>query len=230
MFSTMGGRPAMGARYRPPRLRIVLARLHLVRHGEVHNPGGIVYAALPGYHLSEVGRDQAREAATHLARLGPDVLRTSPLDRARETAEAVAAAGGLEAAVDDRLTEWALAGRWQGEAWSEVDPAERQAYLEHPDDLPFTPEPASAMVVRMTEVVEALGAEHAGSAAVLVTHQDPMQALRLALTGQPLRAMTEDKPRHCEIVTLEPAGSGRWVERARWTPETASDLFPPPAR
>ena len=206
----------------------MLARVLLLRHGEVDNPGAVVYASLPGFPLSEIGRLQARQAGDHLASLGPDLLRCSPLDRAIETAAAVSTTTGLEVVVDPRLTEWGLATRWSGQVWDAVDPAELAAYHQHPDDLPFSPEQAGEMARRMMAVVDELGKDHPGSTAVLVTHQDPMQALRLHLTGLPLRSMMQDKPGHCEVVTLEPAEVG-WAETARWRPAARSSAFPPPA-
>src|SRR5665809_35607 len=69
--------------------------VHLLRHGEVHNPEGVLYGRLPGYHLSELGRQMAERAAGHLA--GHDVthLVASPLERAQETAAPLAATFGL---------------------------------------------------------------------------------------------------------------------------------------
>ena len=41
--------------------------VHLLRHGEVHNPQGVLYGRLDGYHLSELGREMAESVAAHLA-------------------------------------------------------------------------------------------------------------------------------------------------------------------
>ena len=79
--------------------------VHLVRHGEVENPDGVLYGRIPGFHLSADGRVMAKAAADFLAGRDVTVLRTSPLERAQETAEPLAAEFGLEAVVDDRLIE-----------------------------------------------------------------------------------------------------------------------------
>src|SRR5215813_6830641 len=81
------------------------AIVHLVRHGEVDNPAGVLYGRLPGYRLSEVGRLMAKAAADYLAGRDVTVLRSSPLERALETAEPIAAEFGLEVVVDERLIE-----------------------------------------------------------------------------------------------------------------------------
>lgn len=40
--------------------------VHVMRHGEVENPEGVLYGRLPGYHLSELGRKMAERVAEHL--------------------------------------------------------------------------------------------------------------------------------------------------------------------
>ena len=81
------------------------AIVHLVRHGEVENPHGILYGRIPGYHLSETGRLMAKTAADYLAGRDVTVLKSSPLERALETAEPFAAEFGLGVEADDRLIE-----------------------------------------------------------------------------------------------------------------------------
>ncbi|MGZ4649283.1 MAG: histidine phosphatase family protein, partial [Kineosporiaceae bacterium] len=79
--------------------------VHLLRHGEVHNPAGVLYGRLPGYNLSELGRKMAERVAEHFA--GQDVthLGSSPLERAQQTAAPTAAALGLTVQIDERLIE-----------------------------------------------------------------------------------------------------------------------------
>ena len=79
------------------------AIVHLVRHGEVHNPDRILYGRLPGFHLSEAGRLMAKAAADYLADRDVTVLKSSPLQRAVETAEPIAAEFGLQPDIDERL-------------------------------------------------------------------------------------------------------------------------------
>ena len=79
--------------------------VHLVRHGEVDNPRGVIYGRLPGYHLSADGQLMAKAAADFLADRDVTVLRCSPLDRAVETAAPIGQQFGLEAEIDERLIE-----------------------------------------------------------------------------------------------------------------------------
>ena len=79
--------------------------VHLLRHGEVHNPDGVLYGRLPGFHLSPEGEHMAKAAAAFLAGRDVTLLLSSPLERALETAAPVAAQFGLEVRVDERLIE-----------------------------------------------------------------------------------------------------------------------------
>src|SRR3954463_8576500 len=79
--------------------------VHVMRHGEVENPEGVLYGRLPGYHLSELGRRMADRVAEHLADHDIAHVVASPLERAQETATPIAVAHGLQIAVDERLIE-----------------------------------------------------------------------------------------------------------------------------
>lgn len=79
--------------------------VHLLRHGEVHNPTGILYGRIPGFKLSERGQKQALTVAEHLADHDIAHVVASPLDRAQQTAAPVADSHRLELATDERLIE-----------------------------------------------------------------------------------------------------------------------------
>src|SRR5260370_3300711 len=96
--SSSGGADA--GRVTPSQLTAVV---HLVRHGEVANPQGILYGRLPGFRLSEDGQVMAKTAADFMAGRDVVVLRSSPLERAAQTAEPIAEQVGLPIEVDDRL-------------------------------------------------------------------------------------------------------------------------------
>ena len=153
----------------------------------------------------------------------------SPLDRAVQTARPIAFAAGIELLTDVRLTEWMLVTRWAGARWVDLParfPGEVEAYLARPTDLDFTPETISEVAARMESVVVDLGAKHSGGTAVIVSHQDPIQALRLMLTGRSLSELQIDKPTHGCVITLTAEHSG-WAETASWIPEVESSPFPP---
>lgn len=195
--------------------------VYLVRHGEVHNPDHTVYADLPGFHLSERGRRQAAWAGRHLSDRPVAALYTSPLDRAVETARSIGAHHGLAPEAVAGLTEWGLMGRWRGLRWPDLDirrPGELEMYLTSPLTMDFTPETVQELADRVGDAVTLLARRHPGEEIVIVSHQDPIQVTRLALTNRPLGKLHQAKPRHCEIISLAPGA--RWTETGRRVPES----------
>ena len=201
--------------------------VHLVRHGEVHNPDHVVYADIPGFGLSERGHRQADDASAYLSDFAISAIYASPLQRATQTGVSLAQPHGLSVTTIPDLTEWFLAQQWKGLAWDSLPverPGELEAYLEHPLDMPFSPESLEALAVRMVTVVESIASDHIGEEIVFVSHQDPVQAARLALTHRTLGSLNTDKPGHAEVFTLEMAAP--WVEVRRFLPGD-QEAFPP---
>lgn len=193
--------------------------IHLVRHGEVHNPEHVVYADLPGFGLSDLGLAQARETARYLGSAPVVAVWSSPLQRALETAAPIAARAGVSVSVDDRLTEWALLREWAGIRWddlAEVRPGQLEAYLADPSESKIGSETLNALARRITDAVRDVNTRHAGGDVVIVSHQDPVQAGRLALTGRDLATLHRDKPTHGSVITLTPGTS--WHEVSYWEP------------
>ena len=79
--------------------------VHVVRHGEVHNPEKILYGRQPGWRLSERGQEMARTIGDWSKTLDLGALHVSPLQRAQETAAPIAAAHNISITTDDRLIE-----------------------------------------------------------------------------------------------------------------------------
>jgi broad specificity phosphatase PhoE len=193
---------------------------HLIRHGEVDNPQHLVYARLQGFGLSRLGRRQAAAAGERLAEQPPSIIVASPLERAMETAELVADETAAPIVVDDRLIEWELSSRWAGTSWEalpEVFPGELEAYLEDPYNLPFSPEPLDHAGERVAACLADWMTQARGDIA-FVSHQDPIHAAVLWLTGTAAPRFHSDKPTHCSITTLQRTQIG-WEVVGRWAPE-----------
>lgn len=200
--------------------------MHLVRHGEVHNPDHVVYAALAGFGLSERGHAQAKDVARYLRSAPVTAVWSSPLQRAVETAEPIARAHDLPIRVAEDLVEWKMANDWAGISWEDLPterPGELEAYLEHPLDMPFASESLRRLAERMRTVLADIAAHHDGDV-VVVSHQDPVQAARLSLTGRDLTNQHTDKPMHGTVITLRPGTP--WTELTSWSPEQGAE-FPP---
>jgi broad specificity phosphatase PhoE len=180
----------------PPRTLV-----HVLRHGEVDNPGKVLYGRLPGYRLSELGRKMAKRVADTLA--GRDVvhLRSSPLERAQETAEPLAAEFGLSVTVDDRLIE--AANVFEGRTFGVGDGSLRRPsswrHLRNPF-LPSWGEPYRAIVVRMLGALGDARRAAEGHEAVLVSHQLPIWTLRSYVEGR--RLWHDPRRRQCTLASL----------------------------
>jgi broad specificity phosphatase PhoE len=198
-----------------------LTTVHLLRHGEVHNPAGVLYGRLPGYRLSAEGVRMAEAAAAALA--GRDVVAvvSSPLERARETAAPLAARFGLEVELDDRLVE--AANIFEGRPFGMGDGS-----LRHPEVWwrlrnPFRPswgEPYAQLAGRVLAAAADAHERARGREVVCVSHQLPIYVARRAVEGRPLwhhpgrrqcglaslTSFTYDGSRIVSVTYAEPAG------------------------
>lgn len=158
-----------------------------VRHGEVHNPEGIIYSGLPGYGLSGLGRTQAREVGESLREAGVVALYASPLDRAMETAEAISEAVGCEVRPDIRLHEWRHWAQWAGMTWEELRTKGREAWDTYTSDPASvtTGESLAELGDRVESWLDDVRRDHAGGVVVGVTHLEPLRTILLRLLGRP---------------------------------------------
>jgi len=175
--------------------------VHLLRHGEVHNPTKVLYGRLPDYHLSELGQQMAVRAADALAKRDIAYVAASPLDRAQETAVPVAAPHSLEIGVDDDLIE--AANVFEGQRFGVGDGALRQPrYWKHLRN-PFTPswgEPYVDQAARMRAAVSRAREAARGHEAVLVSHQLPIWIARL--DAEKRRFVHDPRARQCGLASL----------------------------
>lgn len=175
--------------------------VHLMRHGEVENPEGVLYGRLPGYHLSELGREMADRVAEHLADRDVGYVVASPLERARETAAPIAAAHDLEIAADGRLIE--ASNAFQGKTFGVGDGALRKPANWKFLTNPFKPswgEPYVDQVVRMMLALSAARDAARGREAVCVSHQLPIWIVRSFVERR--RLWHDPRRRQCTLGSL----------------------------
>jgi broad specificity phosphatase PhoE len=175
--------------------------VHLMRHGEVHNPEGVLYGRLPDYHLSSLGRKMADRVADHLS--GRDITHVvaSPLDRAQETAAPIAATHGLETAVDERLIE--AANIFEGKTFGVGDGSLRNPQYWKYMTNPFRPswgEPYIEQAVRMMGALGAARDAARGHEAVCVSHQLPIWITRSFVEHR--RLWHDPRKRQCSLASL----------------------------
>jgi broad specificity phosphatase PhoE len=175
--------------------------VHMMRHGEVYNPEGILYGRLPGFHLSAKGRAQAENVADALADHDIVLVAASPLERAQETAKPIADRHGLEVTTDPDLIE--AANFFQGKRVSPGDGAWRDPRFWWMLRNPFRPswgEPYEDIAARMTTALDKARAKAAGHDVVCVSHQLPIWVLRLKLCGKHL--WHDPRKRQCAVASL----------------------------
>jgi probable phosphoglycerate mutase len=177
----------------------------LLRHGETALSAERRFAGRGDIPLTETGLAQAAAAATWLAaRGGIDVIVTSPLQRARQTAQAVATATGAPLEVEDDLAETDF-GKWEGMTFAEVQarwPEELSAWLASTDVAPPGGESFAAVTRRVVAALNRLLAAHEGKTLVLVSHVTPIKTLACRAMLAPPAAMYRihlDVASLCEI-------------------------------
>ncbi|MFO7249849.1 MAG: histidine phosphatase family protein [Actinomycetes bacterium] len=175
--------------------------VHLLRHGEVHNPDGVLYGRLPGYHLSSTGRQMAELVAKALADRDIVLIASSPLERARETAAPLAERLGLEVKIDERLIEAdnVFQGHRIGVGRGVLRSPRHYRYLWNPF-RPSWGEPYIDVVRRMKTVIDESRAAARGHEAVLVSHQLPIWVIRLAAERR--RLWHDPRRRQCALASL----------------------------
>jgi broad specificity phosphatase PhoE len=161
--------------------------VHLVRHGEVDNPTGVLYGRLPGFVLSEAGHQMAKVAAAALAGRDVTVIRTSPLERAVQTGEPIAEEFGIAPTTDARLLE--SENFFEGKTFGVGDGSLKRPSVWLHLWNPFRPswgEPYVQVAQRVAAAVADARDAAEGHEAVLVSHQLPIEIGRRYLEGSTL--------------------------------------------
>ncbi len=177
-------------------------RIHLIRHGEVHNPDGVLYGRLPHFRLSDQGHKMAEAAAADLKSQGRRItsIVASPLLRTRESAEHVESIFGVRPTIDDRIIE--PTNVFEGKQLSS------KYLLSHPVELfhlrnpqkPSWGEPYRAIAQRMQDAMfDAWNNAYDGDV-VLVSHQLTIVMAALSLGGQKLPH--NPKQRRCSLSSI----------------------------
>ena len=175
--------------------------VHMLRHGEVYNPDKVLYGRLPGFNLSDLGREMAERAALALQGRDVVVIWSSPMERAQETAAPIAASHELPVELDDRLLE--ATNVFEGQRVSVGDGVLRNPRVWPHLRNPFKPswgEPYREVAARMSAAVENARVLAEGHEAVLVSHQLPIWITRLYLEGR--RFVHNPANRQCSLASL----------------------------
>lgn len=177
--------------------------VHLVRHGHVHNPDKVLYGRMPQFRLSDVGVQMAQAVADSFVTNGADVRRVvaSPLTRAQQTAEPIAAAYGLGIDTDERLIEAANAyeGRpIQSGAKDFAHP--RNWWLLRNPWRPSWGEPYTEQRDRMWAAIRDAAAQTPEGDTVMVSHQLPIWVARTSFERR--RFIHDPRSRQCGLASV----------------------------
>jgi broad specificity phosphatase PhoE len=173
-------------------------RVHLVRHGEVFNPDGVLYGRLPGYRLSDLGQRMAAAAADSMA--GRPIVRlvSSPLQRTHESAAPWAARFGLEPVDDARVIE--PSNRFEGShVRTEIRRPRNWPYLVAPW-RPSWGEPFRSIAARMMAAVDDAFDSVPSGEVVIVSHQLPIWMVALTVAGR--RLAHDPRKRRCSLSSI----------------------------
>ena len=199
--------------------------VHLLRHGEVHNPEGVLYGRRDGYHLSDRGQEMARVVAEAIKDRDITHLVSSPLERAQETSRPLAAARGLEITTDPRVIE--STNVFEGKRFGVGDSALRRPSTWRHLWNPFKPswgEPYKQVVARMMAAVDDAREAARGHEAVLVSHQLPIWITRLAAEKRSF--LHDPRKRQCTLCSLTSfLFDDRGLVRVSYS-EPAGDMIP----
>jgi probable phosphoglycerate mutase len=155
--------------------------IYLVRHGEVYNPRAVYYGRLPGFALSARGRRQARAAAQTLQAIPLAALYSSPLLRARQTAQAIQAAHpGLSVQIAERLNE--VRTPFEGQGQAELDAVGWDVYTESGPEY----EQPSDILARVQRFLSGARRSYSGRHVAAVTHGDVIAFTVLWAKGRPV--------------------------------------------
>ncbi|MFZ1412630.1 MAG: histidine phosphatase family protein [Micropruina sp.] len=206
---------------------MVQAVVHVVRHGQVYNPSGVLYGRLPGYGLSELGKKMAERLGTHFEHVPLTHLRCSPLQRARETMAPIAARHPhLELVIDEQVIE--AENVFEGKSFGKYNQVlllpQNLRHLRNPL-RPSWGEAYKSVAKRMrAAIADAAKVAGDGGQAIIVAHELPIWMARLSAEGRPLVHDPRKREARLASVTSFSFIDGH-VVRVEYS-EPAGDLLP----
>jgi broad specificity phosphatase PhoE len=199
--------------------------VHLLRHGEVHNPTGILYGRRSGFFLSELGQQMAQRVADTIGDRDITQVWSSPLERAQQTAQPTAEARRLPIVTDERVIE--STNLFEGEAFRVGSSLLRKPSAWRYLWNPFRPswgEPYTQVVERMVSAINDVRRVAAGHEALVVSHQLPIWITRLYAERRSF--FHDPRRRQCTLCSLTSFRfEGERLVEVSYS-EPAADLLP----
>jgi probable phosphoglycerate mutase len=203
--------------WKPPRAAPG-TRVLFVRHGFVHNPTGVIYGRMPRFGLSRQGREDVERAARWLEQVPIGAIYTSPLLRARQTAEII---GAAHPGVPIRQTALLIEVRtsWQGESFKEAQES-MEAFTYYNPPRGEGDETIEDVFQRMDRALRQAARRHPGQTVVCVSHGDPIKILGVPYSGKELNfeSVLAPDPPEASIAVIHFREEGAWPEIDLWIP------------
>jgi len=199
--------------------------VHLLRHGEVYNPQGILYGRASGFNLSDRGRAMAERVAERIGDRDITHIVSSPLERAQQTAAPLAAARGVTPVLDERVIE--STNVFEGRPFTVGKGLFLRPSVWRHLVNPFRPswgEPYAEVADRMWAAVQDAREAAAGHEAVIVSHQLPIWICRLRAEGR--RYFHDPRRRQCTLCSVTSLTFDDDRLRTIGYSEPAGDLIP----
>ena len=175
--------------------------VHLMRHGEVFNPTGVLYGRWPEFRLSELGEQMAIAAAEGLAGRDVTYLVASPLERAQQTAQPTAEEFELPIVTDPRVIE--ADNTFEGSKFGVGSGSLRHPSIWWRLRNPLRPswgEPYVEIAARMRAAVADARDEARGHEAVIVSHQLPVWIARRSFERKSF--VHDPRRRQCNLASI----------------------------
>jgi probable phosphoglycerate mutase len=184
-------------------------RVLLVRHGDTEAIGRYLAGRRAGLHLTDTGRRQAARLPARLARQDVTALYSSPLERARETAEPVSVELGLDIEVRDDLTEMDF-GDWTGLSFEALEARPEWQRFNRERALAGSPggERLADVQSRAVAALEDLGRRHRSASIALVSHAEIIRSVVLHYLGVPLDHYQRIEVSAASVTTLDLTDDG----------------------
>jgi broad specificity phosphatase PhoE len=181
----------------------VTTTFFLVRHAAHDRVGSVLCGRMPGVTLGTVGKAQAKDLAERFAGENVAHIRTSPLERAVETAEPIALRLCLPLETSDDIAEIDF-GAWSGTSFDVLAQDPRWASWNNSRSTSRPPygETMLEAQTRIVGTMEHLRGRYAGRSVILVSHSDVIKAALLYHLGMPIDAYARFEVEPASISTL----------------------------
>ena len=152
-----------------------------LRHGKaINNTERILAGRTPGITLTEKGLDQAQKAAKFLEDMNISAIYSSPIERAKNTAEIVGNHNSVDVRIDDRLIELDM-GKFTGMPYEQIFSSHGNVFMKfYKGELEIAHngvETFADVKKRVLSIVDHVLESHPNENVVLVTHMDPIKAM-----------------------------------------------------